>query len=95
MAYGVQWYVEFHSSIRYRLKGNLVFTPTDARDLELAVIGVQLDDETGWIFDAIDRTSFVMAEVSVAASSDEAAVLDALTSFLAEAEPQVLGALDR
>jgi hypothetical protein len=33
----VQWYVEFHPSASYLLTGNLVFTPSETRELELAV----------------------------------------------------------
>jgi hypothetical protein len=90
----VQWYVEFHQSIHYRLSGNLVFAPSETRELELAVIGVQLEAETGWVFDAIDRTSFVMAEASVDASSEEVVVLDALSTFLGENEALVVGTLN-
>jgi hypothetical protein len=91
----VQSYLELHPSVHYSLSVNLVFTPTESRELELAVIGFQQEAETGWVFDAIDRTSVVLAEASVAASTDEADVIDALSSFLREAEPLVVAALSR
>jgi hypothetical protein len=89
----VLWSTEFHPSSRYALAGNLVFAPADARERELAVVGVRLDGRTGWIFDAIDRASVVMAESSVQATADFATVLQALSAFLDNAAPLVEAAL--
>ena len=89
----VQWYTEFHPSTHYRLSGVLVFTPAESREQELAAVSVQLNDQTGWMFDATDQASIIMAEASVAGSADSATVVDTLSAFLDEAEPLVAAAL--
>jgi hypothetical protein len=83
-------YVEFHESRRYFVSGNLVFTPVGLREREVAVVGVQADEEIGWVFDLINETSTVLAEATAPATSDEATVRLVFGDFLRTAEPLLL-----
>jgi hypothetical protein len=86
----VRWDIDFRPSSRYRLKGKLVFSPPVARDpeeldAELAVVGVRLDGEAGWVFDVMNRRRRVIAEASVSASADSTAVMNTFSAFLDQA----------
>ena len=90
---GVEWHTEFHRSRHYSLAGNLVFSPLEAPERELAVVSVQLKPEAGWTFDAIDEGAVIKAEAQVAASANLPTVVQELSAFLVGARPLVLAAL--
>jgi hypothetical protein len=89
-AAGIDSYVEFHESRRYFVSGNLVFTPAESRERELAVVSVQADYEVGWLFDLTNEASTVLAEATAPATSEGTAVRQVLVDFLRTAEPVVL-----